>query len=194
MSPRGEAATTSVRVSNAVPVPPGQTARYRRHVNVTPTMPQDALLSCFHRSHQLLPGSSAVSHLLGVPSPPKMDSTSRTVIPGISRAPTKGTSVVGKNATTAKMMCLHVLMVGATSCLVRVVHAFLVADARPTSCSCVDIFRQCGMACSKAMPDESCGLGTAWWTFDESRGSVQSCWHMLRIWRVTSIVVVEEWF
>ena len=58
---RGEAATSSVRVSNAVPVPPGQTARHRRHVNVAPTVPQDALLSCFHRSRQLLPGSNTVS-------------------------------------------------------------------------------------------------------------------------------------
>ena len=35
MAPRGDAATTSVRVSNAVPVPSAQTVRYRRHVNVT---------------------------------------------------------------------------------------------------------------------------------------------------------------
>ena len=30
-------------------------------------------------------------------------------------------------------MCLHVLMVGSTSCLDRVVHAFPVADALPQS-------------------------------------------------------------
>ena len=40
---------------------PAQTARYRRHVNVTPTVPQETLVSCFHRNHQLLPGSNAVS-------------------------------------------------------------------------------------------------------------------------------------
>ena len=38
-----------------------QTMRYRRHVNVTPTVPQETLVLCFHRSHQLLPGSNAVS-------------------------------------------------------------------------------------------------------------------------------------
>ena len=37
-------------------------------------------------------------------------------------------------------MCLFVLMVGATSCLGLVVHAFSVAVARPTSYPCVDIF------------------------------------------------------
>ena len=57
----GEAATTSVRVSNAVSSPPAQTARYRRRAGVTPTVPQETLVSCFHRSHQLLPGSNAVS-------------------------------------------------------------------------------------------------------------------------------------
>ena len=61
MSPRGEAATPSVRVSNAAPFPPAQTVRYRRHVNVTPIVPQETLVSCFHRSGQLLPGSNAVS-------------------------------------------------------------------------------------------------------------------------------------
>ena len=35
--------------------------KYRRHVNVTCTMPQENLLPCFHRSHQLLPGSNTVS-------------------------------------------------------------------------------------------------------------------------------------
>ena len=61
-------------------------------------------------------------------------------IPGISRAPTNGTSVVGKIATTAKMTCFFVLMVGATFCLDRVVHAFSVFDALPTTSPCVDIF------------------------------------------------------
>ena len=31
---------------------PAQTARYRRHVSVTPTVPQETLVSRFHRSHQ----------------------------------------------------------------------------------------------------------------------------------------------
>ena len=39
------------------------------------------------------------------------------------------------------MMCLYVLMVGATSCLDRDVHTIHVADALPTSCPCVDTFR-----------------------------------------------------
>ena len=78
--------------------------------------------------------------MFGLPSPRKVDSTDRTHIPIISLVATNGSGVVRKIATTARMMCLYVLMVGATSCLDRVVHAFPVADARPTSCSCVDIF------------------------------------------------------
>ena len=58
---RRKEAPASVRVSNAMPVPSAQTVRYRRHVNVTPTVPQETLVSCFHRSHQLLLGSDAVS-------------------------------------------------------------------------------------------------------------------------------------
>ena len=64
-----------------------------------------------------------VSHLFEVPSSRKMDSTDRTHIPGISRAPANGTSVVGKIATAAKMMCLNVLMVRVTSCSDRLTHA-----------------------------------------------------------------------
>ena len=60
-SSRSEAAATFVRVSDAVPSPSSQKARYRHHVNVTPTLPREALLSCLHRSHQLLLGSNAVS-------------------------------------------------------------------------------------------------------------------------------------
>ena len=61
MSPRSEATTEFVRVLNAVSSPPAQTAKYRRNMSVTPTVPQETLVSCFHRSHQLLPGSNAVS-------------------------------------------------------------------------------------------------------------------------------------
>ena len=81
-----------------------------------------------------------VSLVFGLPSPRKVDSTDRTHIPGISRVATNSSGVVGKIATTARIMCLYVLMVGATSCLDRVVHAFPVAHALPTSCLCVDIF------------------------------------------------------
>ena len=61
MPPRNEVATEFVRVSNAVSSPPAQTARYRRNMSETPKVPQEKLVSCFHRSHQLLPGSNAVS-------------------------------------------------------------------------------------------------------------------------------------
>ena len=61
MSPRSEATTEFCRVSNAVSSPPAQTAMCRRSMSATPTVPQETLVSCFHRSHQLLPGSNAVS-------------------------------------------------------------------------------------------------------------------------------------
>ena len=90
LSSRSEAAATFARVSDAAPPPSRPTASYR-HVNVTPTVPQEALLSCLHK-----PSFAAwfqrcfrVSHLFGVPSPRKSDSTNRTHIPGISRALTK---------------------------------------------------------------------------------------------------------
>ena len=82
-----------------------------------------------------------VSHMFGVPLPRKMDSTVRTYIPGISRAPTNVASVVGKIATTAKMMCVYVLMVGMVSFVDHAVHAFLVVDALSTNSPCVDIFQ-----------------------------------------------------
>ena len=41
VSPRGEAPATSGRVSDAGPSPSGQTVRYGRQVNVTPTVPQE---------------------------------------------------------------------------------------------------------------------------------------------------------
>ena len=58
-----------------------------------------------------------------------------------SRVATNGSGVVGKIATTARMTCFYLLVVGATSCLDWVVHAFLVADALPTSCPCDAFFR-----------------------------------------------------
>ena len=81
-----------------------------------------------------------VSHMFGVTAPRKMDSTNRTHVPGISRAPADGRSVVGNIATTATMMCLHVLMVAVTSCLYRLTHAIPVVDALPTISPCVDIY------------------------------------------------------
>ena len=59
--PRGESATTSVRVSDAVPSPSRPTARCRRHVNVTPTMPRastEAINCCL--LPRLFPGNSLV--------------------------------------------------------------------------------------------------------------------------------------
>ena len=81
-----------------------------------------------------------VPHVFGLPSPREVDSTDRTYFPGISRVATNGTGVVGKIETPARMMCLYVLMVGATSCLDWVGQSILVAEALSTSCPCVDIF------------------------------------------------------
>ena len=75
-----------------------------------------------------------VRHVFGLPSPLEVDSTDRTHVPGISRVATNGSGVVGKITTTARMMCLYVLMVGATSCLDWIAHSIPVAEA------CVDIF------------------------------------------------------
>ena len=54
-----------------------------------------------------------VPYVSGLPSPREVDSTDRTYFPGISRVATNGSGVVGKIATTARIMCLYVLMVGA---------------------------------------------------------------------------------
>ena len=123
LSLRGEASATFVRVSDAVllPSPSGQTARHRRHVNVTPTVSQEALLSCLQRSHQLLPGSNAVSVYL-------------TCLECRHH-------VKWYNARAAMMMCLCVLVVVATSSFLdRVLHAIPVVDTIPTGSPCVDIF------------------------------------------------------
>ena len=143
MPPRSEATTEFVRVLNAVSSPPTQTARYRRNMSVTPTVAQETLVSCFHRSHQLLPGSNAVSvypHLFGLPATRKVDSSNKTHIPAISGVAANGSSVVGKIATTTKMMRWHLLMVGITFCLDRAVHAPHGADACSTNSSFVDTF------------------------------------------------------
>ena len=81
-----------------------------------------------------------VPHLFGLPSPRKVDSSNRTHIPTISGIAANGSGVVDKIAKTARVICLYVLMVGATSCLDQAVHAFPVADAIPISCPCVEIF------------------------------------------------------
>ena len=81
-----------------------------------------------------------VSHLFGLPAPRKVDSSNRTHIPAISGVEAKGSSVVGKIATTTRMMCWYLLMVGISFCLDRVLHAPSGADACSTSSSFVDTF------------------------------------------------------
>ena len=104
---------------------------------------RDPVLSCLHRSHQLLHGSNAVSvylTCLECRHHAKWTQRTKPTFQKFSRAPTTGTIVVGKISTTGKMMCLLVLMEGVTSCLDRVVRAILVVDALPTNSPCVDIF------------------------------------------------------
>ena len=103
----------------------------REPVAVLPQKP--SVVAWFQRCFRL-------PHLFGLPSPRKVDSSDRTYISGISRIATNGSGVVDKIAKTARVTCLYVLMVGATSCLDQVVHAFPVADASPISCPCVEIF------------------------------------------------------
>ena len=89
LSPRGEASATCVRVSDAVPLPSpsGQTARYRRLVNLTPR-------PSFRATREV------ISCCVVVPSLRTRCSANQTHIPGISRAPTNG--VVGKNCICGK--------------------------------------------------------------------------------------------
>ena len=98
---------------------------------------EQPLLLCRFRQHKQCDAHSAsrdpgvvlpqkpsrVLHVFGLPSPREVDPTDRTHFPGISRVATNGSGVVGKIATTARMMCLYVLMVGATSCLDWVAHS-----------------------------------------------------------------------
>ena len=82
-----------------------QTARYRHHVNVTLTVPQETLMSCFHRSHQLSPGSNAVSvylTCLDCQAPGKVDSSNGTHIPAISGDAANGSKRGGQNCNDDK--------------------------------------------------------------------------------------------
>ena len=137
VSPRGDAATTSVRVSK------------RRFVSFRTNSEISTPRECDSDSASRGPccGASTeaincclVPTLFPCTSPVWSASTNQTHFQGISRAPTNGTSVVGKIAKTGKMMCLQVLMVGATPCFDRMVHEFPVVDALPTTSPCVDIF------------------------------------------------------
>ena len=136
VSPRSEATSDFVRVSSVASSLPAQTARYRRHVNVT-------LVSCIHRSHQLLHGSNDVSvYLTCLDCRHHAKWTHRTGkhIPAITGVAANGSSVVGKIAATTRMMCWYLLMVGITFCLDRVVHAPNGADACSAGSSFVDTF------------------------------------------------------
>ena len=81
-----------------------------------------------------------VPHFLGLSAPRKVDSSNKTHIPAISGVATNGSSGVGKIATTTRMMCWYLLMVGITFCLDRAVHAPHGADACSTNSSFVDTF------------------------------------------------------
>ena len=138
MSPRCEAVNSCVRVSNARPSPSAQTVKYRRHLNVTPTVPQEDLLPCFHRSHQLLPGSNAVSvYLTCLDCRHHAKWTHRTG-PTFQQFPELQQMV--QIAKTSRMMCWYLLMVGITFCLDRAVHVPHGADACLTNSSFVDTF------------------------------------------------------
>ena len=110
-----------------------------------------------------------VSHLFGVPSPRKVESTNRTYFPENSRVATNGTSVVGKLATTARMMSL--CADGGSNVFFGPLNSSVCGHSSRGS---IAQSRQYGTACSKNMSGESCGLGTARWTRDESRGSVRT--------------------
>ena len=107
VSPRGEAATTffaclkrrsvSVSTNSQISTPRERDSHTasRDHGVVLPQKP--SVVAWFQRCFR-------VSHVFGLPSPLKVDSTDRTLIPGISRVATNGSGVVGKIATTAMMM------------------------------------------------------------------------------------------
>ena len=92
MSPRSEATTEFVRVSNAVSSPPAQTARYRRDshsaagvVGVVLSQ-KPSVVAWFQRC-------LCVPHLVGLPAPRKVDSSNRTHIQAISGVAANGSSV-----------------------------------------------------------------------------------------------------
>ena len=143
MSPRSEATTEFVRVSSAASSLPPQTARYRRHVNVTPTVPQETVGVVLSQKPSVVAWFQCclcIPHLFGLPAPRKVDSSNRTHIPTSSGVAANGSSVVGKIATTTRLMCWYLLMVGMTFCLDRAVHAPHGADACSITSSFVDTF------------------------------------------------------
>ena len=143
MSPRREAVNSCVRVSNAGPSPSAQTVKYRRHVNVTSTVPSRGPVAVFSQKPSVaawIQRCFRVPHLFGLPSSRKVDSSNRTHIPAISGIAANGSGMVDKIAKTSSMMCWYLLMVGITFCLDRAVHVPHGADACLTNSSFVDTF------------------------------------------------------
>ena len=149
-------------------------------------MPQEALLPCLHSSHQLLPGSNTVSVYLTCLECRHHAKRTRQTGPPSQEFPELQRMLQAwwaKIATTARMMCVYVLMVGVVSFVDHAVHVFPVVDALSTNSPCVDFFsigstakpKSSETACSENMFDESYGPGTAWWVCDESGGSVHNC-------------------
>ena len=138
ISPRCEAANSCVRVSNVGPSPSAQTVKYRR-------LPQCLKRTCCRASTEAI-SCCLVPTLSPCTSPVWIAVTTQSGL--IEQDPhsnnfrncSKWFRRGGKIAKTAKVKCLYVLMVGATSCLDQAAHAFLVADAIPISCPCVEIF------------------------------------------------------
>ena len=117
MSPRCEASLDSVPVSNAGPSPSAQTVKYRRHVNVTPTVTSRGPVAVLPQKPSCVAWFQrcfCVPHLFGLPSSRKVDSANRTHIPTISGIAANGSGVVDKIAKTTRMMCWYLLMVGIT--------------------------------------------------------------------------------
>ena len=136
-------------------------------------------------------------------------------MPG-SNAVSEGTSVVVNIATTARMMCLCVLVVEVTSCKERVVHAIPVFDMhfrrflrvwtfhrrnrRKCLMNHVDLVQLGGHVTNPEAPytvvRDRGGKArhVRLWRWSCGVKSHGLSWNMSRIWPVTSIVVVEEWF
>ena len=121
-------------------------------------------------------------HRFGFPSRRKVDSSNRTHIPAISGIAANGSSVVGKLAKTTRKMCLFVLMVGATFCPDRVVHAPHGTDAvRPILLSWtfhVDPWNNCDnveQRVQRRIRRNHVDLVQLGGQGDESRGSKHSC-------------------
>ena len=142
VSPRSEATSDFVRVSSAGSTPPAQTARSTLRECDSHSSAGDVGVVFSQKPSVVawFPRWFRVSYLFGLRVPRKVDSSNRTHIPAISGVAANGSCVVGKIATTTRMMCWYLLMVGITFCLDRVVHAPSGADACSTNSSFADTF------------------------------------------------------